>query len=176
MNPVNIKNNPFSILLPTITDGNEIDDVTKESQNYQQRMNTGVTIRPNAGPGRNYYEIYVQMNVIGGEVNDNNKSKIDCVYQGETLSNKLSRILHSAIYHPWNINSTRIFFDIEQGTAVSDPAKQTPEEKAAAAEDKSILSYGESYGSQMNNYFGGKQSTKNVRRKFIQRFTKRNYS
>ena len=34
------------------------------------------------------------------------------MYQGESLTDKLSRILNEAIYHPWNINSSRIFIDI----------------------------------------------------------------
>ena len=172
MNPININTNPFT------KQSSQTEDVLKEEQLYKNRMNTGVTIRPNASVGNSYYEIYVQMNLIGGEVNDENKSKIDCVYQGETLSDKLSRVLNSAIYHPWNINSVRIFFDMEKGAAIPDPAKQSPEDKAANLANVDSIDdssqYSSSYSSS-NNYDGGggNRSNKSQRKKFIQRFTKK---
>ena len=178
MNPVNIDTNPFS------KQSSLSSDVLKEEQVYKTRMNTGVTIRPNANGAKSYYEIYVQMNVIGGEVTDENKSKIDCMYQGETLSDKLSRVLNSAIYHPWNINSVRIFFDMEKGAAIPDPAKQGPEDKAAnsanalaATSSYDSSSYGSSSYGSSNNYYGGggggNRSNKYHRQRFIQRFTKK---
>ena len=173
MNPINIKKNPFSMILPTMDDENDAENASKESQQYQNRMNTGVSIRPTAGDSNPYFEIYIQMNLIGGEMNDDNKSKIDCLYQGETLGDKLSRLLHSAIYHPWNINSTRVFFDMEKGEVIPDPAKQTPEDKESALLDRKIMNESSSYDS--NNYFGGKQKTKNHRQNFIMRLTKRKY-
>jgi hypothetical protein len=178
LNPINIKKNPFSIILPRIEDVNDAENARKESQQYQNLMNTGVSIRPNARNNRPYFEIYVQMNLIGGEMNDDNKSKIDCLYQGETLGDKLSRVLHSAIYHPWNINSTRVFFDMEKGKAIPDPKKQTPEEKESASLDRIMMNEASSYTIDPfnpKNYFGGKQKTKNHRQNFIMRLTKRKY-
>jgi len=168
MNPVNVKKNPFSIILPT-SPPEEHENIIRESELYQRRLSTGVTIRPNARAGSPYYEIYVQMNLIGGELNDENKSKIDCIYQGETLGDKLSRILNEAIYHPWNINSSRVFFDIEKGETTIDPNKQLPEDKAATASDAALSS---GYGN--NGYSGGnRSSTKKYRESFIRRFTRR---
>ena len=182
MNPVNIKKNPFSLILPTSPLG-EQENIQKEAGKYQNRMNTGVSIRPNSRGA--YYEIYVQMNLIGGELNDDNKSKIDCMYQGETLGDKLSRILNEAIYHPWNINSTRIFFDITKGETKTDPKKQLPEEKAATAADNRLFAsssyssnnYNHDYSSgyergRSEEYYGGK-STKKYRQRFLKRYTRK---
>ena len=163
MNPLNIKKNPFSLILPT-SPLEEHEKIENEARKYQQRMNTGVSIHPNSTGA--YYEIYVQMNLIGGELNDDNKSKIDCIYQGETLGDKLSRILNEAIYHPWNINSTRIFFDITKGEVKTDPKKQLPEDKLATASDSSLN----------EEYFGGKsKSTKKYRQQFLKRFTRKHF-
>jgi len=176
LNPINIKKNPFSIIIPSIDDVNDIENARKESQQYQNLMNTGVSIRPNSRNNTPYFEIYIQMNLIGGEMNDDNKSKIDCLYQGETLGDKLSRVLHSAIYHPWNINSTRIFFDMEKEKVVPDPKKQTPEDKESASLDRKMMNEADSYEiDPFNSYFGGKQKTKNHRQQFIMRLTKRKY-
>jgi hypothetical protein len=189
MNPINIKKNPFSLILPT-TPSEEIENIKREASKYQNRMNTGVSIRPNSRGA--YYEIYVQMNLIGGELNDDNKSKIDCMYQGETLGDKLSRILNEAIYHPWNINSTRVFFDITKGETKTDPKKQSPEETAATAADKQMFdsssytspssyssfsdypSYDSYSGYRENEYYGGKKSIKKYRQQFLKRYTRRN--
>ena len=177
MNPINIKKNPFSTIIPRLDDVNDAENARKESQRYQYYMNTGVSIRPNATNNTPYFEIYIQMNLIGGEMNDENKSKMDCLYQGESLGDKLSRLIHSAIYHPWNINSSRFFFDIEKGKVIPDPAKQSPEEKESASLDRKIMNEASSYTTDPfnNTYFGGKQKTKNHRQHFIMRLTKKNY-
>jgi hypothetical protein len=175
MNPVNIKKNPFSLILPT-SPLEEQDNIQREAGKYPHRMNTGVSIRPNSKGA--YYEIYVQMNLIGGELNDENKSKIDCMYQGETLGDKLSRILNEAIYHPWNINSTRIFFDITKRETKTDPKKQLPEEKAATAADNQLFASSNYSSSSYNDssyndeYYGGK-STKKYRQQFVKRYTRK---
>jgi len=178
MNPVNIKKNPFSLIMPT-SPLEEQPNIQREAAKYQNRMNTGVSIRPNSKGA--YYEIYVQMNLIGGELNDENKSKIDCMYQGETLGDKLSRILNEAIYHPWNINSTRIFFDITNGETKMDPKKQMPEEKAATAADNELFSSssnaGYDRGYNEDEYYGGGKSrtTKKYRQRFLKRYTRKHF-
>jgi hypothetical protein len=188
INPTNIKRNPFSVILPTsLPDDKE--DIMFESNQYNYRMNTGISIRSNKGS--TFYEIYVQVNLIGGELNDNNKSKIDCLYQGETLGDKLSRILNEAIYNPWNINSTRVFFDITDKKATKDPNKELPEEKEADRYDSQLInsslagyeddSYEENRGYRDygrrgyddNYYQGGRKNTKKYRQQFVKRFTRK---
>lgn len=131
MNPLNVKKNPFAELVLKTT-GKEAEELREESIHYQNRLNTGITIRPSAQEGQPYYEVYIQVNVIGGEVNDDNKSAVDCMYQGESLGDKLARLLNEALYLPWNMNNSRIFFDITQGEAKSqienqEKAKETTE-------------------------------------------------
>ena len=128
MNPINVKKNPFSELVGKTT-GKESDDLREEAMNYQNRLNTGITIRPSAQEGQPYYEVYIQVNVIGGEVNDDNKSAVDCMYQGESLGDKLARLLNEALYLPWTMNNSRIFFDITTGEAKAQIDKQEKEKK-----------------------------------------------
>jgi vacuolar-type H+-ATPase subunit I/STV1 len=81
--------------------------------------------------------VYIQVNVIGGEVNDENKSAVDCMYQGESLGDKLARLLNEALYLPWTMNNSRIFFDITQGEAKSQIEKQEKEKKEKEEKAKS---------------------------------------
>lgn len=135
MNPVNVKKNPFSELAGK-TSGQESDELREEAMNYQERLNTGITIRPSAQEGQPYYEVYIQVNVIGGEVNDDNKSAVDCMYQGESLGDKLARLLNEALYLPWTMNNSRIFFDITKGEAKTQIDKQEKEKKEKEEKDK----------------------------------------
>jgi len=135
MNPVNVKKNPFSELAGK-TSGEEADELREEAITYQERLNTGITIRPSAQEGQPYYEVYIQVNVIGGEVNDDNKSAVDCMYQGESLGDKLARLLNEALYLPWTMNNSRIFFDITKGEAKSQIDKQEKEKKEKEEKEK----------------------------------------
>ena len=135
MNPINVKKNPFSELVSKTT-GEESDDLREEAMNYQNRLNTGITIRPSAPEGQPYYEVYIQVNVIGGEVNDDNKSAVDCMYQGESLGDKLARLLNEALYLPWTMNNSRIFFDITTGEAKAQIDKQEKDKKDKEEKEK----------------------------------------
>jgi hypothetical protein len=121
INPLNVKKNPYSdLLLKTPIEEHAV--LEEEAQNYDKRLNTGVTVRPSARGNQPYYEIYVQLNLIGGEVNNNNKSSVDCLYQGKSMKDRLSRLLNEALYHPWNMNTSRIFFDVTKETSAPDSA------------------------------------------------------
>ena len=157
MNPINVKKNPFSEVANKIT-GQEADDLREEAMNYQNRLNTGVTIRPSAPEGQPYYEVYIQVNVIGGEVNDENKSAVDCMYQGESLGDKLARLLNEALYLPWTMNNSRIFFDITKGEAKVEIEKQEKdkkekEEKEKAAKSKESVSTEKKMGGNQTRKF-----------------------
>ena len=167
INPLNIKKNPYEELLTKsmIYDVTEIEDIENEKKHYLNRFNTGITIRPSAQGDEPYYEIYVELNVLGGELNDSNKSKIDCMYQGESLTDKLSRILNEAIYHPWNINSSRIFIDITNNINTP-PLNDTSTNSASL---QSLVSTGGG---------GGTRNTKSIRkhRELLIRKTRKYYS
>jgi len=167
MNPLNMKKNPYEELITKniVSDVTEKEDIEKEQKTYLNRFHTGVTIRPSAQAEEPYYEIYIQLNLLGGELNDSNKSAIDCIYQGESLGDKLSRILNEAIYHPWNINSSRVFFDITQGAAKDAMNKLTTNNKNTEQSQQSTQS----------QQGGGKKNTRKYRELFL-RNTRKHYS
>ena len=38
------------------------------------------------------------------------------------MKDRLSRLLNEALYHPWNMNTSRIFFDVTKETSAPDSA------------------------------------------------------
>jgi hypothetical protein len=131
---MNFNKNPFEIVnkKTAIVTG----DFRDYALNYQKRLKTGITIRPSASETDPYYEVYVQVNVIGGELNDDNKSTIDCLYNGESLGDRLERLLNESLSLPWMINNSRIFFDITTGEAKSQIDKQERERKEKEEREK----------------------------------------
>lgn len=115
LNPYNIHMNPFEKIKKE--EKNEQKEISNEKKKYHLRKNTGVTILPSTNEKEPGYEIYVQLNVIGGELNDTNKSLIDCLYQSDSLGNKLEYLINETIQNPWDINSTRLYIDINQANS-----------------------------------------------------------
>ena len=72
--------------------------------------NTGVSILPITGKDPRL-EIQVQMDFIEGELNDENKSKINCIYKGEFLGTMLDQLLYPQ-KTKWELNKKRLFFNI----------------------------------------------------------------
>ena len=137
MNPYNININPFdNVKKKEAAVG--VEEFVKEKENYHLRKNTGVTLLPSSGENDAGYEIYVQLNVIAGELNDENKSLVDCLYQGDSLGNKLEYLVNETLRNPWDINSNRLFFDITQGDAAKEieNKKKEDEEKSKQEEKK----------------------------------------
>jgi hypothetical protein len=137
MNPYNININPFdNVKKKEAAVG--VEEFVKEKANYHLRKNTGVTILPSAGANDPGYEIYVELNVIAGELNDENKSLVDCLYQGDSLGNKLEYLVNESLRNPWDINSNRLFFDITEGEAGKEiENKKKEESKAKSDQEKS---------------------------------------
>jgi hypothetical protein len=131
MNPYNININPFdNVKKKEAAVG--VEEFVREKKNYHLRKNTGVTLLPSAGSNDPGYEIFVQLNVIAGELNDSNKSLVDCLYQGDSLGNKLEYLVNETLRNPWDINSNRLFFDITEGEAAKEieTKKKEDEEKS----------------------------------------------
>ena len=89
-----------------------INKLQEEKKKYNLLKNTGVSIYPSSSEKDPYFEIFVQMNLIGGELNDSNKGLIDCMYQGESLGSKLEVLINTSAQNPWDLNNNRMFFDI----------------------------------------------------------------
>lgn len=112
--PYNIHKNKFDDeKYKNIKDNTELTEISEKKKKYHLRKNTGVTILPSKNENEPGYEIYVQLNVIGGELNDTNISRIDCSYQTDSLGNRLEYLINERLHNPWNINSTRLYIDIE---------------------------------------------------------------
>jgi hypothetical protein len=118
MNPLNIRRDPYASFTDMTGRIAELKTI------LHQRKHTGVTILNSPQGNEPVYEIYVQMNVIGGELNDDNKNVIDCMYQGETLGDRLEKIVKQSLQSTWTLDYTRIFFDITQGVAKEEIDKQ----------------------------------------------------
>jgi hypothetical protein len=137
MNPYNININPFdNVKKKDAAVG--VEEFVKEKESYHLRKSTGVTLLPSAGANDPGYEIYVQLNVIAGELNDSNKSLVDCLYQGDSLGNKLEYLVNETLRNPWDINSNRLFFDITEGEAAKEieTNKKEEEDKKLKTEEK----------------------------------------
>ena len=136
MNPYNININPFDNIKKNDAAGG-VQEFSTEKANYHLRKNTGVTLLPSAGENDPGYEIFVQLNVIAGELNDENKSLVDCLYQGDSLGNKLEYLVNETLRNPWDINSNRLFFDITEGEAGKEIENKKKEEEEEKSKEKS---------------------------------------
>ena len=140
MNPYNLGKNPIKEELKKDKyRGEKLDNdkqkLKDEQGNFYKRMETGVTLLTSASESEPYFEIYVQTNLIGGELNDDNKSLVDCMYKGESLGDRLEFLLNQSLYYPWAVKSSRIFFDITEGSA-KDTIAAAEKEKKEVEKDK----------------------------------------
>jgi hypothetical protein len=117
---------------------NKIKTIEKQLKNienlkpeYILNKNTSVSINPSAKENEPYFEIFIQLNLIGGELNDSNKGLIDCMYQGESLGSKLEVLINSSAHEPWDLNNNRMFFDITKDDIKEFIDKKEAEQKEA---------------------------------------------
>jgi hypothetical protein len=85
-------------------------ELTLPGSTNKNDANTGVSILPATGKDPRL-EIQVQMDFIEGELNDENKSKINCIYKGEFLGTMLDQLLYPN-KTSWELNKKRLFFNI----------------------------------------------------------------
>lgn len=136
MNPYNLGKNPIKQALKFNDYGSDTKSKLKNEQGlFYKRMNTGITLLTSASETDPYFEIYVQINLIGGELNDDNRSLIDCMYQGESLGNRIENLLNPTLFYPWTLKSSRIFFDITEGSAKDQIIAAEKEKKEAAIKE-----------------------------------------
>ena len=64
----------------------------------------------------NSVTIELRVDVIGGKVDDKNKSKVSCIFNGENLGNQLTTLLKPKKKW-WELDKFRFFFDINSETA-----------------------------------------------------------
>jgi hypothetical protein len=84
---------------------------SRDIKNFKKTMNTGVSIvydknEPN-------YEIYLQVNCIGGELTDDTQKAIDCLYKNDFLGNKMEYLVNESTLNIWEITTNRMYFDLD---------------------------------------------------------------
>jgi hypothetical protein len=84
---------------------------TYEKKVFEKRKNTGITIVYDKN--QPIYEIFLQVNCIGGELTDDNKSAIDCLYKDDFLGNRMEYLVNESVSNIWEINTNRVYFDLE---------------------------------------------------------------
>ena len=109
----------------------QLNNIENLKPEYILNKNTSVSINPSAKENEPYFEIFIQLNLIGGELNDSNKGLIDCMYQGESLGSKLEVLINSSAHEPWDLNNNRMFFDITKDDIKEFIDKKEAEQKEA---------------------------------------------
>ena len=80
-----------------------------ESKNYKKYIYSGV----NLDIVNDFYEIFIRLDLIEGEVNDENTQNIKCVYSGEKMTDKLDTLLSSNSKF-WELNPRRMLFVLDE--------------------------------------------------------------
>ena len=111
------KDNIFNFIMDTNNFGsipnNLRDRPSRDIKNFKKTFNTGISIVYDKNEPS--YDIYVQVNCIGGELTDENTSAIDCLYKNDFLGNKMEYLVNESVLNQWEINTNRMFFDLEDG-------------------------------------------------------------
>jgi hypothetical protein len=97
----------------------------------QDLLYLGVNFMENPKEGSPKYEIYVQCDVVGGELTSGNERKIKCLYEGENLGKMFEDLTRPEKSNRWLVPyDNRLFVDI---TVIKDA---TPKPAAANPDDK----------------------------------------
>lgn len=107
---------------------------TYEKKVFEKRKNTGITIVYDKN--QPIYEIFLQVNCIGGELTDDNKSAIDCLYKDDFLGNRMEYLVNESVSNIWEINTNRVYFDLEDARVQEKIQAATATTTAAAAVGK----------------------------------------
>jgi hypothetical protein len=177
MNPFNLaKDNPITVeLKKSVYRGKpEKDALKKEQGMFSKRMNTGVTLLTSAGETEPFFEIYVQVNLIGGELTDDNLSLVDCMYKGESMGDRLEFLLNETLYYPWTIKSSRIFFDITEGSAKETIAAAEAEVKDKQKKKGKVEQKSDVEKTELSKQGGSSSMTRKLRSNFM-KSTRRRY-
>ena len=138
-----------------------------------ENIDTGITIN-NSKPIKN--TIYVRIDVIGGEISDDNKSSIKCIFSGENLGNELKNLLNPT-EKGVELDSKRFYFDLNTGKSSikdeNDDIKGKENEKKQENEKKeenekkkeNPKSRKYNYDDDDDYIYGGKKNTRKMKMK-----------
>ena len=135
MNPLYI--NDISKYLNNINNTNNTNNTNKPNDtinldDYKKKLDTGITIIEGDEKGPKY-EIILRVDVIAGEITEETKSKINCVYQGEALGDAFDKLLNAKYINFWELNPSRFFIDL---TTKLDKIMQEDKESKEKEESK----------------------------------------
>jgi len=81
----------------------------KNVKKYEKELNTSIAVLPE----KNQLEMYIRVDLIEGEVTDENQRDITCIYSGEKLTDKLDTLL-SINDNPYQLNPRRLLYSIDE--------------------------------------------------------------
>ena len=104
------------------------------AKKMEDLLYVGVNITENITPENPRYSIYLQVDLIGGEMNDSNKSKILCKYKGEHYGEQFMRFRRkNKGLNTYEVPKKRMYFDID-----AEPAKNTNPAKNTKKVEKKV--------------------------------------
>jgi hypothetical protein len=109
-----INNQPKRILEDTLK---KLQEATKgkSEDEIKKLLYIGVNITENITAENPRYSIYLQVDLIGGELNDSNKSKILCKYKGEHYGDQFMRYRRkNKGLNTYEVPKKRMYFDIDE--------------------------------------------------------------
>ena len=80
----------------------------KNSRDLLHIIDTGISLTQPA-------KIYLRVDVIGGKVDDSNKSQIACIFSGENLGNDFEEL--TKVKNFWELDKNRFYFDMDSETS-----------------------------------------------------------
>jgi hypothetical protein len=80
----------------------------RNSKNNLEIIDTGIELSTSA-------KIYLRIDVIGGKVDDSNKSQIECIFSGESLGNDFEELTKERNF--WELDKNRFYFDMDSQTS-----------------------------------------------------------
>lgn len=86
----------------------DFEKLLAQNDDKSPNIETGIIIKQ-SNPIKN--TIYVRMDVIAGEITDENKSSINCIFNGEYLGNELKRLIKPG-KRSFELDPNRFFFDL----------------------------------------------------------------
>jgi len=128
-------------------------------------INTGISYINMGESNKPTREVYFMIDLIDGEINDENKSSIYCPYMGDTLGNKLEYLINNRYVtdeNDWAVDKNREIFSLsnmeESGTEYTQKMEKIPINPSKnigykQLEQPSMSTNEKSIGTEVSNHF-----------------------
>ena len=132
----------------------------KNVKNYEKELNTSIAILPE----KNQLEMYIRIDLIEGEVTDENQKDMTCIYTGEKLTDKLDTLL-SVNDNPYKLNPRRLLYSIDEnkgysiiGNSIENNVSQSVSQSSVKPEETQLPIVPQE---NRNDFKGGSKTMKN---------------